>query len=81
MNGPTPREPGCHRGLSVRPLLMAVLASALAIYMTIGGVLVAIRAQRHFSPGAWALWVCVAIAAVWIAVRSWRKVRVTREGR
>ena len=43
--------------------------------MSVGAVLVAVRAQRHFSAGAWVIWVGIALATVWLAVRSWRKVR------
>ena len=60
---------------SKRLLLVALVSSALAIYMSVGAVLVAVRAQRHFSAGAWVIWVGIALATVWLAVRSWRKVR------
>jgi hypothetical protein len=59
-------------------LFAAVVSSVVAIYLGAGGVLVAIRSQRHFSAGAWGIIACIVIASTWLAVRSWRKVAANR---
>jgi hypothetical protein len=53
-------------------VLIAVVSSAIALYLDVGIPLVALRAQRHFSAPAWVIIACIAIGATWIAVRSWR---------
>jgi len=57
-----------------RPLLAAVVSSALAIFLSVDIVLVALRSRRNFSAGAWGIIACLTIAAAWVAVRSWREV-------
>jgi hypothetical protein len=59
---------------SRRTLLVAVLSSAVAIYLDAGAVLVAVRAERHFSAAAWVGFGCIAIVASWTTVRAWRRV-------
>src|SRR5437879_451861 len=44
---------GFRVGWRMPPLLSAVVSSAVVVYMGAGGVLVAVRAQRHFSATAW----------------------------
>ena len=83
MSEPGGRRPLRYRGVQLRsenrrPLLAAVLSSALAIYLGAGGVLVAIRSHRDFSAGAWVIVGCIVIASAWVAVRSWRKVAANR---
>jgi hypothetical protein len=83
MSGTGGRRPLRYRGVQLRsenrrPLLAAVLSSALAIYLGAGGVLVAIRSHRDFSAGAWVIVGCIVIASAWVAVRSWRKVAANR---
>jgi uncharacterized membrane protein len=61
------------------PLLVAaVLSTVLALYFGIGGVLVALRAQRHFSAAAWIMVILITVAAAVVAARSWRAVRRIR---
>jgi len=59
---------------SRRTLLVAVLSSAVAIYLDAGAVLVAVRAERHFSAAAWVGFGCIAIVVSWTAVRAWHRV-------
>jgi hypothetical protein len=77
------RRPLRYRGMRGRPfkrgsLLIAIVSSAIALYLDAGIPLVALRAQRHFSAAAWIGIGCIAIAATWTAVRSWRKVAANR---
>jgi hypothetical protein len=60
-----------------RPFI-AVVSSAIALYFDVGIPLVALRAQRHFSAPAWVIITCIAIAATWTAVRSWRGIIASR---
>jgi hypothetical protein len=59
-------------------MLIAVLSSMIAIYLDAGAVLVALRAQRHFSATAWVIFGFIAVAASWIAVRAWRRIAANR---
>jgi hypothetical protein len=63
---------------SRRTLFVAVLSSAATIYLDAGAVLVAVRAQRHFSAAAWIGFGCIAVAVSWTAVRAWRRIAANR---
>jgi hypothetical protein len=52
--------------------------TAVALYLDAGIPLVAVRAQRHFSAAVWVLMSCVALAASYIAVKSWREIAARR---
>ena len=60
------------------PLLIAVLSSVIAIYLDASAVLVALRAQRHFSASAWVIFGFIAVGVSWIAVRAWRRIAANR---
>jgi len=65
-----------------RPLVVAaIVASVFAFYLDVGMVLVALRAQRHFSAPAWVAVGCVALAATWTATRWWQAVIANRRER
>jgi hypothetical protein len=50
----------------------------IAIYFDAGAVLIALRAQRHFSATAWVIYGFIAIAVSWTAVRAWRRIAANR---
>jgi hypothetical protein len=58
----------------MRIMLIAVVASGVALFLDAGIPLVALRAGRHFSAAAWIVVACIAIAATWTAMRSWHTI-------
>jgi hypothetical protein len=74
----TRRRPLRYRGVHVPRLPIAVVLSAIALYLDAGIPLVAFRAQRHFSAMAWSIIVCLAIAASWAALHLWHELTTDR---
>jgi hypothetical protein len=62
----------------MRKLVVALASSAVALYLDVGIPLVALRAQRHFSAGAWVGVGCIAVLASVVAVQSWRGIASRR---